>query len=149
MMSYWSELVEVHCRPILVGCVVYCKKVRKLYIDDPDHDSGFITNDVASAIAHDLPQLEHLALRRCFLTSMALSMILDGQKELKHLDTRHAVRFDDDFITPLLKDMPFGKSIGWNGDEILTKVTGINTYLECSRENCLECRIYYHYSDIM
>lgn len=146
MIPYWPGLVEVHCKPNFVRYfVVHCKKIRKLYVDDHDHTGGSITNDVASMIAYELPELDHLALFKCFLSSRALSIILDGQKRLEYLDTRHAIRFHDEFITPKgTKGMCYGKSIGWNyDDKILTSVARISTYLECSRESCSQCRIFY------
>ncbi|CAH9070072.1 unnamed protein product [Cuscuta epithymum] len=136
MFRYWPKLTEAHLHVFFVRKIVHCKEITKLQL------YGWIRDNNADMIANKLPQLEHLDIQSCVLSSRALAIILDGQRELKHLDTRHAARFDDKFLS-VFGGNPFGKAIDWNEEEIFPKVAHIKTYLECQRKCCPVCANFY------
>ncbi|KAA8548423.1 hypothetical protein F0562_000107 [Nyssa sinensis] len=94
---------------------LHCKNLVGL-----DFTPGFalvhILEDEASAIVTLLPNIKHLGLRHTFLQRKFLVMILQGCKELVHLDVRNSIGFNVD-------------------DEILKLTSHIRTFMyEGSRE---------------
>lgn len=118
------------------------KKIRKLHLEPSFYQLTIkITNSWASFIVRSQPQLEHLALCKCDISSKALFTILEGLKEPKCLDTRHAILFHEESEGYQIKRNSIGNSIAWNEYEIRTRSPGI-TYLKCSRESCPVCYKY-------
>lgn len=144
MFLFWPDLEEVHCQPYLLNCLVnYRKKIRKRHLEPfrycPERMRNYIASTIASTIARELPQLELLDLRKCFVSSRALFTVLKGLKGLKCLDTRHTILYHEEYPMNRRSDE---NPIAWNEVEIGHNFADI-TYLKCSRESCSECSKYY------
>ncbi|XP_021759699.1 F-box/LRR-repeat protein At3g48880-like [Chenopodium quinoa] len=121
--SYWKGLVEVEC---FGSCV---KIVSELW--NQIHTLrllGEVQVTDAVVIARNFPRLTHLSLKKCTLMDNALSLILEGQKNLIYLDTTHA----------LLRE----KNVCWAKDwdeDLLLKASRVTQYLRCEMRNCRYC----------
>lgn len=119
----WKELVEVECDASCVRVIgllwnqIHTLRLR-LYGDVKARD--------AISIANDFPCLTHLSLKNCKLSDNALSLILEGQKNLTYLDMTHA----------RLGEKKDAKD--WDED-LLLKASKIPQFLRCEMGNCSSC----------
>uniref|UniRef100_A0A803LVP1 F-box domain-containing protein n=1 Tax=Chenopodium quinoa TaxID=63459 RepID=A0A803LVP1_CHEQI len=97
---------------------------------------GAVDDDIATIIRDRCPQLKRLRLDYCALSINALSIILDGHKDLELLDTRHSFRVPDCRI--LFSDR-VSLCLEWNEEEIRCKAAGVKVHLKCARDRCRKC----------
>uniref|UniRef100_A0A803LVP6 F-box domain-containing protein n=2 Tax=Chenopodium quinoa TaxID=63459 RepID=A0A803LVP6_CHEQI len=130
-MKYWKKLKKVQCPSVLIAQFRRnFTKVETLRL------FGAVDDDIATIIRDRCPQLKRLRLDYCALSINALSIILDGHKDLELLDTRHSFRVPDcrilfsDRVSPCLE---------WNEEEIRSKAAGVKVHLKCARDRCRKC----------
>ncbi|KAF8377016.1 hypothetical protein HHK36_030388 [Tetracentron sinense] len=135
-ISYWKDLREFSSGFYHVISVRTFKKLntccKHLCILDL---YGRLGDEGASVIATSFPKLRYLRLRHCVLSVDALSIILDGHKNLLELDVRHTVCTDYKYL-----DFVEGKvRLKELKEEIHLKAAGIKEYLHCEGKLCPEC----------
>ncbi|XP_021758466.1 uncharacterized protein LOC110723419 [Chenopodium quinoa] len=126
-MQYWKKLKKVQCPSVLIA--QFRSETLRLF--------GAVDDDIATIIRDRCPQLKRLRLDYCALSINALSIILDGHKDLELLDTRHSFRVPDCRI--LFSRDTGSQYLEWNEEEIRCKAAGVKVYLKCARDRCRKC----------
>ncbi|KAL2932622.1 hypothetical protein RDABS01_015741 [Bienertia sinuspersici] len=128
--KYWKKMKQVSCPVWLIkvypNCFTMVENLRLF---------GVVDDAAAIAIRDNCPRLKQLNLNSCAFSIKALSIILDGHKQLELLDTRHGYRVAN--CEKLARD-GFSIPLEWNEEEIRHKAAGIKEYLMCDR-CCVEC----------
>ncbi|VFQ72683.1 unnamed protein product [Cuscuta campestris] len=133
---HWKKLRRVQCPVWLIKLYPRnFRRVKSLRL------FGVVDDDAAIAVRDKCPQLKQLRLISCALSVNALSIILDGHKELELLDTRHSFCVSNCMKIGLC-GVVVSQSLEWNEDEILRqKGSGIKVHLRCDQRRCARCAV--------
>lgn len=131
---HWKKLRRVQCPVWLIK--LYPRNFRWV---ETLRLFGLVDDDAAIAVRDRCPQLKRLRLISCALSVNALSIILDGHKELELLDTRHSFCVSN---CTKIGYCGLSKSVEWNEEEILRqKGSGIKVHLRCDQRLCAQCAV--------
>ncbi|KAG9441344.1 hypothetical protein H6P81_017198 [Aristolochia fimbriata] len=143
-LPFWTNLTSFEAsssRSTAVACIrllnLHCNNLAHLGL------YGLIEKRQAQAIVSYLPGIESLDIRTSFFSESALDIIIDGLKNLKKLNLRHAICGDDDDMCDFTLKVLQGRGAKKLKKEVRDKLKSLEQLVYCGGETCRSCSWFY------